>query len=304
MNEAAIIPDGWIVDKDIAEEVAYSAKLQRSTAAASRAVDLAIKEAGGIEQSDDPDKQLETGLAILGIYSAYPEVFVKLFKPSQSERRLNFKEKTEAISEIFKHGKLPIWKVLGDGEEPSAERLDKKADITETATEALLVHPPSQDFLRYFRLGNEFYLGTRWKGYERRVTVKEITNLSSYAESLEGHLKFVERDFADWLEYYEGESGDNDKLQKSLFLCKKVASYWPADDKEGREQFEAQVQTARNSEETRIGDFKQLSIDGKEQAVQSIQEVIETKWRIFHDVISGAAANYSSPDLSPVVSNT
>ena len=281
-------------DPDVIWEVAHSAKDKHSTAAAIRLVAGIVDK---LKDSDrtDPHKQADFIAEIMGAYAVYPEVFNLAYKPSDKAGGLSAEQQTKAALDIQSRGRLDMYR-YSDSSHSGAEEFDKQADVIEAVTEALLVNPPSQDFLKDHNLGQYTYLGSRAKGYEYRVTAQDVLALVSSAEFFKNRHQAVTNDFGHMTEMYAESWDDSDrnssKLQFIVNILDRVSSYMP--DPKHTKEFEDRVLAAKNSEDTTIGDLMQLYKDGTAKALELLTQAEAGNRKLFGDIISGAASTYAT----------
>lgn len=298
--------DNYISDIDIAHEVALSAKLERSIAAASRRVELIVEEIGE-PGAGDHVKRSDFTNRIMGVYAIYPEVFAKLFArrvDSDVSQGMSYDDLGEATRVIYNNRGLPLYNIVGADEDPSADRLDYRADTTEAATEALLVHPPSQDFLKDNNLGQSTYLGSLSKGYEQRITVKEIVKLIASAEYFENQHKYVSSLHGHWVDAYTTHDDNpqisNNRLQLIINALDAVPAYMPASKLDIRDEFKSQVNVAKNSEGTTIGALWELYMGGAAEALNLLEQEAARNRELFQAIVSGDANAYRTSDGNQV----
>ena len=298
--------DNFISDTDIAHEVALSARLERSLAAASRRVELIVEEFGELGAADHVKRSDFTN-RIMGVYAIYPEVFAKLFArrvDSDVPQGMSYDDLREATRVIYNNRGLPLYNIVGADEDPSADRLDYRADTIEAATEALLVHPPSQDFLKDNNLGQSTYLGSLSKGYEQRITAKEIVKLIESAEYFENQHKYVSSLHGHWVDAYTTHDDNpqisNNRLQLIINALDAVPAYMPVSKLDIRDEFKSQVNVAKNSEDTTIGALWELYMTGAAEALNLLEQEAARNRELFQAIVSGDANAYRTSDGNQV----
>lgn len=294
-------PDTYIEDPLVAVEVAYSAKDIRSEAAAIRLVDSLAEEAKTLEPRDYKGKAEYTE-KLMGAYAIYPEVFIKAFGgPNKDRDSLSEHELTDAIAKITKRGFLPLGEWGGKAE---VSDIDKKADVIETVAEALIVHPPSQDFLRDNKLGREQYLGTRQKGYRWVISIEDVVEQLDGWKALDKNIHETEYDVNRILEKYgrlNTELPDNTNTKLSLILSSfdRVEVYTYVDGhKEMEKEFTDKVRAAKNSDTTTIADLRDLYVVGADAALELMRSTRDKHLAVYEAIVSGNAARYKSPNPS------
>lgn len=298
--------DNFISDIDIAHEVALSARLERSIAAASRRVELIVEEFGELGAADHVKRSDFTN-RVMGVYAIYPEVFAKLFARrvgSDMPQGMSYDALGEATRVIYNNRGLPLYNIVGADEDPSAERFDYRADIVEAATEALLVRPPSQDFLKDNNLGQSTYLGSLSKGYEQRITAKEIVELIASAEYFENQYKYVSSLHGHWVDAYtmhdDNPQTSTNRLQLIINALDAVPAYMPVSKLDKSDEFKSQVIVAKNSEDTTIGALWELYMTGAAEALNLLKQESESNRELFQAIVSGDANAYRTSDGNQV----
>lgn len=298
--------DNYISDIDIAHEVALSANLERNIAAASRRV-AAIVEKFGVIGATDYARRSDFTNRVMGVYAIYPEVFAKLFArrvDSDMPQGMSYDALGEATRVIYNNRGLPLYNIVGADEDPSADRLDYRADTTEAATEALLVHPPSQDFLKDNNLGQSTYLGSLSKGYEQRITAKEIVELIASAEYFENQYKYVSSLHGHWVDAYtmhdDNPQTSTNRLQLIINALDAVPAYMPVSKLDKSDEFKSQVNVAKNSEDTTIGALWELYMTGAAEALNLLEQEAARNRELFQAIVSGDANAYTSSDGNQV----
>ncbi len=298
--------DNFISDIDIAHEVALSARLERSIAAASRRVELIVEEFGELGAADHVKRSDFTN-RVMGVYAIYPEVFAKLFARrvgSDMPQGMSYDALGEATRVIYNNRGLPLYNIVGADEDPSAERFDYRADIVEAATEALLVRPPSQDFLKDNNLGQSTYLGSLSKGYEQRITAKEIVELIASAEYFENQYKYVSSLHGHWVDAYtmhdDNPQTSTNRLQLIINALDAVPAYMPVSKLDKSDEFKSQVIVAKNSEDTTIGALWELYMTGAAEALNLLKQESESNRELFRAIVSGDANAYRTSDGNQV----
>jgi len=287
-----------IDDLGVAWDVAHSAKDERSMAAAIRHIDGIVKGFSDVADGTDAKRHMEFTAKIMGAYAIYPEVFVEQFKTGKHVQSLTTSEAAAAASVIARQGGLPFKSLSDVKEDNSADRYDRDAEIIENATEALLVRPPSQDFLRDHDLGRNTYLGNMRQGYEYRVTVKEVTELLASADYFVAKRQGIVSDVTCVSNMYEqfdnrGFDGRSDRLQFILNSLDRAAVYRIGKGRD--EEFNKKVLAAKNSEDTTIGQLWELYQSGTAEAIKQLEEAEASARAIYSDVVTGSAATYTSP---------
>lgn len=298
--------DNYISDIDIAHEVALSANLERNIAAASRRVAAIVEEFGVIGATDYARRSDFTN-RVMGVYAIYPEVFAKLFAhpgDSNTTHDTSFDVLVAATQETYNNSGLPLYKIVGIDEDPSAERFDYRADIVEAATEALLVRPPSQDFLIDNRLGHSTYLGSLSKGHEQRITAKEIVELIASAEYFENQYKYVSSLHGHWVDAYtmhdDNPQTSTNRLQLIINALDAVPAYMPVSKLDKSDEFKSQVNVAKNSEDTTVGALWELYMTGAAEALNLLEQEAARNRELFQAIVSGDANAYTSSDGNQV----
>ena len=298
--------DNYISDIDIAHEVALSANLERNIAAASRRVAAIVEEFGVIGVTDYVRRSDFTN-RVMGVYAIYPEVFAKLFARrvgSDMPQGMSYDALGEATRVIYNNRGLPLYNIVGADEDPSAERFDYRAEIVEAATEALLVRPPSQDFLKDNNLGQSTYLGSLSKGYEQRITAKEIVELIASAEYFENQYKYVSSLHGHWVDAYtmhdDNPQTSTNRLQLIINALDAVPAYMPVSKLDKSDEFKSQVIVAKNSEDTTIGALWELYMTGAAEALNLLKQESESNRELFRAIVSGDANAYRTSDGNQV----
>ena len=298
--------DNYISDIDIAHEVALSANLERNIAAASRRVAAIVEEFGVIGATDYARRSDFTN-RVMGVYAIYPETFAKLFAhpgDSNTTHDTSFDVLVAATQETYSNSGLPLYKIVGIDEDPSAERFDHRADIVEAATEALLVRPPSQDFLIDNRLGHSTYLGSLSKGYEQQITVQEIVELMASAEYFKSQYNATIGRHGHWVDAYTMHDGNpsarTNRLQLIVNALDEIPNYMPVCRLNEGVEFKRRVNVAKNSEGTTIGALWELYMTGAAEALNLLEQESERNRALFRAIVSGDANAYRTSDGNQV----
>lgn len=290
MNELARNTDR-IDNIDIAWDVAHSAKDKRSVAAAARAVNAARLEC------DDTKKQgneLEACTVLLqkimGAYAVYPEAFSRRF--ASKGTTLSPGSLIELIPEIAKSGLIHSM----DGTSTTAtERLDNDADAIERATEALLLHPPSQDFMDFYDLGTQQYLGSPQKGYRRSMAASDVVSIERRSHPSEDTIRLATRTIQDMNEVYEtgSQSPSVTKFSTAMGMLDVVGLEVP-----DRDKFIKHVEAMKNSGATTIDGFRDAAFHYLNVAIEDMRATAAQYREIYDAIMSGEAATYKPPDVS------
>lgn len=281
------------------EEVAYSAEGIRSMAAAKRLVDDIAAEAK-VNGTIDLEMQSVSGRRLLAAYAIYTGAFIELFHPSQPDQGMDYQEFPRAVSKILQGGGLPLCNIFGNEPKNGAELLDKKAETIETATEALLTHPPSQNFLTDNGLGRKHYVGRSTKEPELRITVENVTDLLSTVEYLDQQIVEVKGKYDKRIEYFKNLDDDavdkGTKYDALKTMLQEVTSYVPPEYKDYRRELKNDIRVSENSLNTRLRDLYDLYLKGASNALELIKELRDKKQATYDAIISGEAASYKSPE--------
>lgn len=291
-NKRSEQPDGYIVDSNVALEVAYSAKGYRDIAAASRTVESILNDNAKESVNDGMQLRLLRAGRLMAAYAIYPESFSKLVKGKEIDDEAMYK----LVPYITKIGGLPT-EASPCGKKYDSEILDSKAEIRESIAEALVVNPPNQDFLRDFDLGDRVPLGSKDKGYEYRVNVEGVAELLDSIDIIDDNIKRTNVEARAWDRMYEEasvSSGDgSNKLQRVMNMFRRVDIYLLSYTEE-RTDFESQVLEATNTETTTIADLKALYDKGVVAALDAMNKRRKEKQAAYNAVISGDASSHVS----------
>lgn len=278
----------------IAYDVAPSANLDRSIAAAKRLIDPIAAEVKGLGDSDY-DATWSRTMEIAAYYDVYPEVFNALFRSSKDKTKLKGKELMRIATEIAENGELSLSNLVGWEEHGTVEQFDHRAELTEAATEATLVYPPTQAFLKDHDLGKEEY-NRETKEYERKVTADQIVKLPLSAEELDHEYARALNDFAQMNDYYAKFDPDTNpgssRLQRLSYMLERACAFMQG---EHQKKFESRIRAARNTEKTEVGYFYVLYREGMDQVLDLIADKAKKKRETFAAILDGSASTYVSP---------
>jgi hypothetical protein len=122
-----------------------------------------------------------------------------------------------------------------------------------------------------------------------------MVQLAAWVRSINSEFAMHDRDYKRVMKEYTQLEAGADKLQRILYMLERVGIYMLAGDKTQREEFENQLRDAKSSEETTIGDLKQLFVSGATNALKSLTNARDERLAVFNAVISGEAATYTTP---------
>ena len=299
-------PSTYIEDTRVAEEVAYSAKDARSAAAALRRLNPIITEYSEGKDSR-ADAWPEASSKIMAAYAIYPEIFMKMYgaNPTSSGSSYRDSDVHRAINEILISDSVPVHKLQVEGADGADMDIDERADIIEKITEALLVNPPSQDFLGDYGLGSQRYLGSKQKGYKRVVTRQDVLDVFNSYAYYSGELRMVSDDIIRWTEIIdERRSPEAINIQAKPTLLRVILNALDRLDIYTRSvessSFQAELheklKLALNTESTTIMELINLYVDNALASLELIKTVQAKKLETYTAVVSGDAASYISPE--------
>jgi hypothetical protein len=285
-----------IDDPAIVWDVAHSAHYLRTMAAAKRQIDKAAMEANEPRQDTLIARSI-LGIRIVKLTEIYPELIAQLeLQPNDADDDpLNYRQVNRLSSEIYSKKGLPPYRFIIDGEVRDEDDLDLEASRLEDATAAMLLSPPSQDFLRDYELGRPTDHEDFEDIHEREISANEIAHLPVAANNFEALLARIVADSErtkKQFQMHDSENATHTKRQAALRMLRRV-TIWSVDETFARE-FEAQAVSVAANEDFTIDDLVVLYESGINYLATIVSERAKKQRGLYIAIISGAAAEYTS----------
>jgi hypothetical protein len=300
-----MIPETAITEPEVAVEVAYSAKKFRDLAAAIRLMSSIQKDAETVElpsNADDKRTPYERAVAVSDRISkahlAFPEVLgAELDVPHTMGAFALGKKLDKAFLRLRDATYRTTFEFEKDYDK-SDKGIDEYAKLTEDITEALIVNPPSQDFIKDFapiRFTDDSYTTT-----DQRLTAETVIDNFRDAGLSQKSLDHIVGDSAAIWDGYsvEGSETENSKTDvmqsfNTMFIVYTTGLRGNHDKTIA--DIEKQVRTAMDSETTTDDDLWRLFDSCTAIILKALEEQKDGQQYVYDAVMSGEASEYKSP---------
>lgn len=281
------MPEGWIEDRDKAEEVAYASKEQRSLVVANQlvasVVSANISEDGQLSIVD----RAKMAQGLFDLYGTYPEAFKHV---GEYGKDLTVEMVFADIPKILKEDGMPLrstehWSYRG----VRSSELVAEAEIREVIAEALYDTPPSDDFLRDY----DDQRGPRFSPYD----VDKVHSLLRSASEYYDISARKDRDLSGRFDRYREKNLDRDLSNSRYKAVINLMDYiWTEITTHIEDPHYVSTATAiLNLPTSTIEDIEALYKRGQEIIVNTYKQRAAHNQLIHEMIISGQAALYVSP---------